>query len=872
MTGHFSPALAAFGVLLMSPPATAQDLSKLPVPLPTPEAQPTYPQEATPANVHAEVVLQLDLDAAGRVETATIVAVEAWSLDQDGVQTDQSSVYASAFAGRAQRAAYRLRFEPAEADGVPVPVRIRYTFTFEPPPVAPAAPSPEAPMAAEPSQVSLRGYLHEAGTRRIVGGGLVIITRDEEAFEAITDEQGRFEFFDLRPGPWQLLVDVPGYRPFRRSETVEAGTVLDVRYYLRPTPKNPYDVTVEAGPRREATRRSISGAAAAQVAGTLGDPILSVENLPGVAQAGTGASHAIRGSAPNDTRYYVEGLGTLFDTHVGGFRGVLPAQMVERVDFYPGNFSVRYGRGTGGAIDLKLKSLAPDGLHGALDVSLLDAGLYLEAPLGNEVAIAVGGRRSYIDAVLEAAIPADADTQLSTAPQWYDYQMVIEWHPTPQHNVRVFGFGGNDALALRVNDAADLSIRSTSDVARTEFDYQRVSVQHRFRPSETFDNDLQFGFGRDWGRNGAFGRSDLTYEFLTASLRNEARLKIDRALSLVAGFDGFFQVTNFDVASIRPTKEGDPPSGNVLDGEVIEIDGSLNSSAAALYLEGEWSPLPGWTFVPGLRVDYFNLSEQVTVDPRLVVRYQPHDAWTITAGAGLVHQEAELDELVAPFGNPNIGPIRALHSTLGLRWTPLEYLSADVSLFYKYLDQLVSRVPTEEVYANEGDGQVYGLELLLRHELANHFSGWVSYTLSRAERTDPGATRSRLFDFDQTHIVTLVARYELPHNWSVGGRWRFISGRPFTPINGGVFLDATDSYDPIPGATNSERLGSFHALDLRVDRAFIFDEWRLTAYLSLSNAYNRENPEGVAYAYNYRSRETVGGLPLLPIIGLTGEF
>ncbi len=50
---------------------------------------------------------------------------------------------------------------------------------------------------------------------------------------------------------------------------------------------------------------------------------------------------------------------------------------------------------------------------------------------------------------------------------------------------------------------------------------------------------------------------------------------------------------------------------------------------------------------------------------------------------------------------------------------------------------------------------------LLPNDLA-----WVAYTLSKSERKDPGASNFRLFDHDQTHILTVVGSYRLPKNWS----------------------------------------------------------------------------------------------------------
>jgi hypothetical protein len=71
---------------------------------------------------------------------------------------------------------------------------------------------------------------------------------------------------------------------------------------------------------------------------------------------------------------------------------------------------------------------------------------------------------------------------------------------------------------------------------------------------------------------------------------------------------------------------------------------------------------------------------------------------------------------------------------------------------------------------------------------------------------------------------------------------------------------------------NSSRLPSFHQLDVRIDRNWIFDEWILTGYLEVQNAYNRANAEGYSFNYDYSERALISGVPILPSFGLRGEF
>lgn len=129
----------------------------------------------------------------------------------------------------------------------------------------------------------------------------------------------------------------------------------------------------------------------------------------------------------------------------------------------------------------------------------------------------------------------------------------------------------------------------------------------------------------------------------------------------------------------------------------------------------------------------------------------------------------------------------------------------------------------------------------------------------------------RLFDHDQTHNVVVVASYKLGR-WQLGGRFQYATGSPYTPVTGSTFMSDANEYQPTYGAINSERNPANHQLDLRVDRFFQFDGWKLAAYLDVSNVYLNAPVVDRDYSYDYTEREETTGLPILPSIGIRGEF
>jgi outer membrane receptor for ferrienterochelin and colicin len=208
-------------------------------------------------------------------------------------------------------------------------------------------------------------------------------------------------------------------------------------------------------------------------------------------------------------------------------------------------------------------------------------------------------------------------------------------------------------------------------------------------------------------------------------------------------------------------------------------------------------------------------------------------------------------------------------------------LSLDLTGFYKDLSNLVSSTSATRIengreiplrYDNNGVGHVIGMELTLRRDPVHRLSGWVAYTLSRSERRDSGATDYRLFQYDQTHVLTAVGMWRFGRNWQLSSRFRLVSGNPMTPVTGAVIDLDSGSYKPSYGATYSARNPMFAQWDVRMDKKWVFNRFMLDLYLDVWNVTNRENVEAPDYNYDYSKQKSVKGLSLEPILGLRAEL
>ncbi|MDF1549182.1 MAG: TonB-dependent receptor [Bacteroidales bacterium] len=150
-------------------------------------------------------------------------------------------------------------------------------------------------------------------------------------------------------------------------------------------------------------------------------------------------------------------------------------------------------------------------------------------------------------------------------------------------------------------------------------------------------------------------------------------------------------------------------------------------------------------------------------------------------------------------------------------------------------------VGNEEIVSS-GEGHAYGFEILNRTRVGKMLNLIVAYTYVRSEFKDKNGQYIPT-SWDNQHILTLTSTMNFKNNWSGGLKWRFAGGLPYTPYNfelsslkeawdtkGQAFLDMN--------RINSERLGNFHQLDVRVDKKFFFNKWSLMLYLDIQNLYN----------------------------------
>ncbi|WP_437281423.1 TonB-dependent receptor [Sorangium sp. So ce375] len=872
------------GAIVTPPAATAAPAGKATPPRALNYTPPEYPPEAEKEGREASVTLQLDIDRDGRVKHAVVVESAGHGFDESAVA-----------------AAQKLEFEPARrADGTPAPARILYRYSFT---LKAASPPPAAGEPAKPAE-SLRGAVLASGGDVPLAGATISVAPVADAGAGAakraappartTDEGGAFAFVDLPPGRYQVTIAAPGFEPLSVEETLAAGEQLEVKYRLLPQGDGLEVVVRGTRPPREVTKRTIEQREINRIPGTNGDALRSLQNLPGVARPPSIAGLLIvRGSGPQDTQTFVDGTQVPLIYHFGGLSSVVPTEMLDRIDFYPGNFSAKYGRVQGGIVDVALRSPKEDGeLHGLAQMDLIDARVLLDGPVPflKNTRFMVAGRRSYIGESFGPVLEA-AGAGVTQAPVYYDYQVLLETEPTPSSRVRLTFFGSDDALELLLSDPAPNEPALSGNVGlHTAF--QRIQLRYDHELTDKDRLDGVFALARD---DADFGIGPIYFQLdlKTLSGRLEYSRRLSKGTTLNAGLDVFAGLYAVNLRAPAPNRPGEPPNQPFSTRNLQEVSRDGEFFYPAVYAELELAPTPRAKIVPGLRFDYQDLNQQATVSPRVNGRFDVVPGFprtTVKGGVGVFHQPPQFQEVIPPLGNPGLKSTRALHYAAGVEQELTRHIEASAEGFYKQLDELVVGVnrpgSVQLDYQNVGSGRVVGGEFLLKYKPDDRFFGWAAYTLSRSTRVPEPGEPERLVPFDQTHILTVLGSYRLGDGWEFGARFRLVSGNLVTPnvcnVNeqscdayrtNALFYAPTGTYTPIPfSGPNSERLPAFHQLDLRLDKTWKFKRWRLSGYLDVQNVYNNANSEAIQYNYNFTARQYVTGLPILPSFGMRGEF
>lgn len=723
--------------------------------------------------------------------------------------------------------------------------------------------------APEPATAArLRGKILSFGEREPLGEARLIFKDGRPS--VLVEGDGSFAVM-LPPGRHEMIVRAPGYRDLPAAVELQPRQDLEVELRLDSAlDSDVYRTVVKAERQVAVSSTTLRDDELRRVPGTRGDPLRVIGSLPGVGQlAGFLPYVVVRGAAPGNTGYYLDGSRVPILFHVAIGPSVIHPYFIDSVDFYPGGAPVRLGRYTSGIIEARTAPARRDRVHGDVDVRLTDAGGMLEIPIdrrkladckeptraerkaaaaeGTKLkgrqcvrgpargALTLAGRYSYTGAVLSLV-------NESVRIKFWDYQARFDHALGSNLDYTTFVYGSFDDLGTKATTRPD----GTETPATTFVRFQFHRVDNRIRQRLRGGGSAIYAVVLGLDQTGA--TDDIRTNQWRVAPRADFRIPIKDALSIGFGLDQEVQV--FRLPRFDP-------------GEITE-DLSLFFSertvmVTAGYLELMWQKA-GVEIRPGVRTDFYvqagnspylprasSVTYATGVDPRLLLRERVGPRLTLKQALGVYHQPPS-----TPIPIPGI---ESFGFERGLQRNTQASFGYELQLFDErlllqqetYLGRLsnlqdyelaaASDEPIDELedVISQVTGWAYGLETLLKLDPRLRTFGWIAYTLSRSTR-DYQVGGSAPSNWDQRHILNVVLGYKISQKWYFSGRAHYHTGRPWTaPVGSQTQLDA------LRDNRNNARLPPFFQLDLRIERIWRWPDWQLHALLDVTNStYSKE--------------------------------
>jgi hypothetical protein len=697
----------------------------------------------------------------------------------------------------------------------------------------------------------------------------------------VTGNDGRFRFGSVEPGDHVLHVSTVGYRLLTRDVHVGAEDLV-LQVVLSPdTFRRTDSVEVRADvfePVAQASpsEQTLSSTELKNLASVMiDDPVRAVHSMPGVVSNDDFyAQFSVRGAPYEKVGFYLDDVlmhapfHSVYGISDGGSVSILNTDMLETLALLPGAFPSRYADRTGAALDVRTRegSRSDSSFRGS--VNMTSAAALGEGPIGKRVSWVASVRRSYLQQLVDRV-----GDDPSLAIGFLDYHGKVVLDLTPRQT-----------LSLHLIDGY-------TEVDRTE-------RRDRFGVNAIIESDYHATIGKAAWR---WSRSDRLLLAATGAWMRERFENVNRdARPLGAGFYGEW-VGN--ASASWHWRQGQPLeagwSVRRIRDEGSAIQYFTNTSNIRLldvfrgtavrhggYMEQTWGTgrLRANT---GLRWDHHELAAAGAVSPHASVVFRVRQGTELHAGWGQYVQFPELSILQSAAGGLRILPERSNHyvaaieqrigSDLRVRLEAYNRDDRDV-IARPFVDPRLSAagaivVPRDLRFYNSVRGYSRGFQFVIQRRSANRVSGWIGYTLAWTRQRDglegvpfPGLE-------DQRHTLNTFVNYRLTPSLNLSARYSYGSG---IPIPGYVQVLGERRY-ALTSIRNRATLGDYRRLDLRANKAFTRERWKLTLYAELVNATNQTNRrvnsfDGVDTQTGRAFLSVVRVFPILPAVGVMVEF
>ena len=705
-----------------------------------------------------------------------------------------------------------------------------------------------------------------------------------------SDFDGNFRISPAPTGSFNLIASYLGYETQTKYNIIiKSKGNIAYNFVLREAATSLDEVVVSQGTkirRPRETPLSVQSLGAAEVAnypGSNNDVVQVAQTLPGVSPSIGGFRNdlIIRGGAPNETEYYLDGLEVPNINHFstqgssGGPVGLVNVSFISDVTLSSSAFGVQYDNPLSGVLQFNQRNGNARNFNGNFRISASEAAITAEGPLfkgekeDSPTTFLVSVRRSYLQFLFEAI-------GLPFRPNYWDYQFKFN-HKIDQYNtISLLGLGSIDDFSVEAPE--DFDAEQQASLEQAPFIDQRSNAigatwKNRFKDGSGFmqttlsNNSLVNEFTR-------FSDPENETGVLFSNDATESETKLRYALTKFFGDWKFF--TGFNVQYARYENVTSNINDNqFFDTEIDFFNYGLFTNITNSFFNDKLDISAGFRVDDDTFLEDSNLLD--TFSPRVALSYKFTDNWSLNATVGryfkippytILGFRNNEDQLI----NNNVNYTRSDHYVLGLEYFLNPSASFSLEGFYKDYDDFPVSVLDEVSLANKGAdfevlgseeiqtvgrGRSYGVEFQFQQKLTNNFFGIFSYTWFFSEFT--GFDRDVFIPsvWDSRHLISLVSGYKLPNNWEVSTRYRFAGNTPFIPVDEEATLQAYPEIILDYQRLGEEELSVFSQLDLRIDKKWNFKKWSFNVFVEAQNLLAQEIPQPPQFGL---ARDSAGSL------------
>jgi outer membrane receptor for ferrienterochelin and colicin len=718
----------------------------------------------------------------------------------------------------------------------------------------------------------------------------------------ISDSLGKFSISQLLSGAYTIQFKAIGYLTVTKYNVpVTSGNENNILVELEEDAKILNAVTVSSTGRTRTARAatletplSVQRLTTEEIKTNPGgnfDISRVIQALPGVGgTAGTAGFRndiIIRGGAPNENVYYIDGIEIPVINHfstqgsAGGPAGILNVSFIEEVKLSSSAFDARFNNTLSSVFEFKQKRGNSSHLQGNIRLSGTELATTLEGPLSKngQTTFLASARRSYLQLLFKAI-------DLPIRPNFWDFQYKITHQFNKKTTLSLLGVGAIDEFEFAAPKKAtpEKLYVLNNNPSIEQWNYTvGATIKHLIKNGylnlaisrNAFNNQLE-KFENNLGAN----KGEQTLNVNSTEIENKLRYDVNQTF-------GSWKVSHgIDVQQVSQTTS----NNQIIQSAIKDNLGNITVPAVVRNYSGDISLVKFGGFIQagkrfwnnktgisaGIRADANNFTTNGmnvlnTLSPRISLSQVLSDKWTFNASIGTYYKIVPYtilgyrnnnNELV----NKDADYTKSTHYVAGFEYLPNQATRFTIETFFKQYNQVPISVRNgislsnqggdfnvlgNEAVITNGRGRTMGFEFFAQQKLTKRFYSVLSYTYFKSEYTNANAEYTPS-SWDNRHLLSLVWGYKFNRNWELGIKLRFQGGVPYTPYD---LITSRTNYLTLGSGTldyskiNTDRLNNFNAGDIRIDKKWYYKKTTLDLFLDISNFYRAKSTAPNIYTF-----------------------